>query len=267
MALLEAQGPVWFDDELHDPGALSPELAVLMGTALGMSPACHLRGDALLDEHLASLAEGAAALGYHGVDAASLRDALGELPPGPNVLALVPGPAAHRATPPGEDWALVRWHGQDRPGGAIDAVVSPSPRNRHSPAAGVLLLDDTELLAGSRAAHAQGRDACGWLDLDGRLSCVDQGALVLRLDGRLVTPSTSCGAIRTAWRDALVREGVIEERELVVDDLRRAEGAACFDPWASVRSIARVDDIELASAAAAAEELAVLVAEMIGDRS
>ena len=264
MALLEAPGPVWLDGELHAAGALSSELAVLMGTALGISPACHLRGDALLDEHLALLARAASTLGYDGVAAADLRAAVGELPPAaPIVLTLIPGPASHRAAPPGADWALVRWHGEDTPGGPIDAAMSSSPRNHLSPSSGVLLADDTELRAGSRAARAEGRDACVWTDLEGRLCCIDQGALVLRLDGRLVTPSAACGAIRTAWRDELVRRGGLEEDELVPDDLRRAEGAACVQPCSTVRPIARVGDVDLGGRSVA-DALAGRIDSMIG---
>lgn len=266
MALLEAPGPVWFDGELVAAGAVPSELGVLMGTALGISPACQLRGDALLDEHVALLAQGADVLGYEGVDDAELLGALGAVPSTPVVVALVPGPAAHRATPPGAEWALVRWHGEERPAGAVDAVVSPSPRNHLSPAAGVLLLDDTELLAGARAARAHGRDACVWLDLDGRLSCLDQGALVLRVDGRLVTPSVACGAIRTAWRDALVGRGALEECELVLDDLRRVASAACLQPWGAVQPVARVGEVELGHPAAA-EELGALLADLTGGRA
>ena len=266
MALREAPGPVWFDGELVAPDPVPSELGVLMGTALGISPACHLRGDALLAEHLALLAQAATILGYEGVDAGELRAALGEVPAGPTVVALVPGPAAHRATPPCAEWALVRWHGDDRPGGPIDAALSSSPRNHLSPAAGVLLLDDTELLAGARGARADGRNACAWVDLDGRLSCIDQGTLVLRIDGRLVTPSAACGAIRTAWREALVTHGALDERELVLDDLRRAESAACLEPWGAVRSIARVGDVELGGPTAA-EALDALLAELTGSRS
>ena len=264
MALLEAAGPVWLDGELHAPEALSSELAVLMGAALGISPACHLRGDALLDEHLRLLAASASTLGYEGVTASALRDSIGDLSDDePTVVALVPGPAAHRAAPPGDDWALVRWGSEVDAGSAIDAELSPTPRNHLSPVAGVLLLDDTELLAGTRAAQSAGGEASVWTDLDGRLSCVDQGTLVLRLDGRLVTPSTACGAIRTAWRDELVQRGELEERELVVDDLRHAEGAAPHQPSAAVRAVARVGEIGLGDASVA-DELAGLVDALLG---
>ena len=269
MALLEAPGPVWLDDELKTtgdaPGAISAEVAVLMGTALGISPACHLRGDAMLGEHLDLLADAAATLGYHGVDAPALADALGDLAGGDSVIALVPGPAAHRAAPPGDDWSLVRWPAARGAAGPIDAAVSPTPRNHLSPATGVLLLDDTELSAGARAAQRAGRDGCVWVDLDGRLSCLDQGALVLRFDGRLVTPSAGCGAVRTAWRDALVRGGSLEEGELVLADLRRADSAACLQPWATVRPVARVGDLVFGDRGAA-EELGALVDRMIEGR-
>jgi branched-subunit amino acid aminotransferase/4-amino-4-deoxychorismate lyase len=266
MTLLEAPGPVWVDGELHAHGSIPSEVAVLMGTALGMSPACHLRGTALLDEHLSLLIEAAVTLGYDGVDPAQLRVALAGLGAGEQVVvALVPGPVAHRAAPPGEDWSLVRWPADPPQHEPIDAPLSATPRNHLSPVSGTLLLDDTELLAGSRAAAVRGGDACLWTDLDGRLSCLDRGALVLRAEGRLVTPAEACGAVRTAWRQALVEVGALVEAELRPDDLARADSASCLQPWGSAQPVWRAGGVEYRSHAAS-DELQVLLDELVAPR-
>jgi branched-subunit amino acid aminotransferase/4-amino-4-deoxychorismate lyase len=263
MTLLEAPGPVWLDGDLHADGPIPSEVAVLMGTALGMSPACHLRGTALLDEHVSLLVQAAGALGYDGVDPAHLRAALADVGPGERVVvALVPGPATHRAAPAGADWSLVSWRAEQARAEPLDAALSPAPRNHLTPVGGALLLDDTELRAGARAVQGGGRDACLWTDLEGRLSCLDQGALVLGVDGRLLTPSTRCGAIRTAWRDVLVERGALVEAELRPEDLAAADSAACLQPWGTAQLVRRAGDVEYRSLAAS-EQLQRLVDELV----
>jgi len=48
--------------------------------------------------------------------------------------------------------------------------------------------------------------------------------LVLRLDGRLLTPALSCGLLPGVLRVDLLERGVIAEAVLTPDDLRRADG-------------------------------------------
>jgi para-aminobenzoate synthetase / 4-amino-4-deoxychorismate lyase len=59
----------------------------------------------------------------------------------------------------------------------------------------------------------------------GELTELTRGNLVLELDGRLVTPPVASGLLAGCLRAQLLYAGTIEERVMIVDDLRRASRA------------------------------------------
>jgi para-aminobenzoate synthetase/4-amino-4-deoxychorismate lyase len=63
----------------------------------------------------------------------------------------------------------------------------------------------------------------------GELTEFTRGNVALRIDGRWLTPSLSCGLLAGIARARLLREGAIEEAVLTRGDLARAEAVAFFN--------------------------------------
>jgi para-aminobenzoate synthetase/4-amino-4-deoxychorismate lyase len=74
----------------------------------------------------------------------------------------------------------------------------------------------------SGAAEA-GLDQLVFLNERGELTESTSMNIVLRLGGRLATPAASSGLLRGTFREALLEEGIIEEKTLYEADLRSAE--------------------------------------------
>ena len=60
----------------------------------------------------------------------------------------------------------------------------------------------------------------------GELTEFTRGNLALKIGGRWLTPPLACGLLDGVGRAAALRDGLLQEVVLRVDDLRRAEGLA-----------------------------------------
>ena len=61
-------------------------------------------------------------------------------------------------------------------------------------------------------------------NVDGYITETSIANVVVQIDGKLVTPSSHCGLLCGTYRQWLLDEGEIEEQNVHIDDLRRAEG-------------------------------------------
>ncbi len=64
------------------------------------------------------------------------------------------------------------------------------------------------------------------VNLDGRVTETDRSNLMLRIDGRWVTPAAASGCLPGVYREQLLERGEVEEAELGMDELHRAEEIA-----------------------------------------
>ncbi|MDZ7938603.1 MAG: aminodeoxychorismate synthase component I [Rhodoferax sp.] len=72
-------------------------------------------------------------------------------------------------------------------------------------------------------ANSQVFDTILW-NARGELTECTRGNIALQLDGQWVTPPLACGLLAGVGRAVLLREGVLQERVLKVEDLQRAQG-------------------------------------------
>ncbi|CAN5513015.1 hypothetical protein BH10ACT3_BH10ACT3_12650 [soil metagenome] len=236
---------VWSEGDLYAVDEAPDEVRTLMGSVLGLSPAVHVTPGVLLGTQVRILAIAATSLGYTGYDAAQVAAQLEELDE-PSLVALVPAPDSHKAMPPGEAWSVrtetflppSQLGAAAEPDG-LRLATSPFRRNHTNPAASVQLMDDTELWAG--AVRRDDVDATLWLNLSEHVAGVDQHALLAVVDGALVTPSPEHGAVRTAWRQAMVIDSGATEVPLGLDDLFRADAVVCLTTWGDVVAVASLD--------------------------
>jgi para-aminobenzoate synthetase/4-amino-4-deoxychorismate lyase len=59
---------------------------------------------------------------------------------------------------------------------------------------------------------------------NGELTECTRGNITLQLDGQWVTPPLACGLLAGVGRAVLLRQGVLVERVVRVEDLQRAQG-------------------------------------------
>jgi para-aminobenzoate synthetase/4-amino-4-deoxychorismate lyase len=179
----------------------------------------HLPGEGLrnLDRHLDRLADSAAFFGF-AFDRATVRARL---------TAAVAGA--------GEARVRVVLHRS----GAVDVETGPLPAPPDRPVR--LALDAEPVDAESvwlrhkttrrgvyteRAARHPDADEVVLVDQQGRVTETTIANLAVRLDGHWWTPPLSAGCLPGVERGRLVDAGVLRERELTVDDVRRAEELA-----------------------------------------
>jgi len=258
---------VWVDGQLLVDDQLPDDVALLLGTELGMSPAVYVHRDELLHAHVRMLSLAADTLGYEGFEAARTLAALEAATAssaGTVRVSLVPDPASHKAMPPGHHWSPQVEAFTPPPMSPVDSpaglrlATGAHRRNQTSPAAGIVLRDDAELRAG--AVQDPQVDLTVWGDLAGNVACVDQHALFTRSGGRLVTPPLSDAAPRTAWRHALLTGRDVAESSLPLAELSgdTPPGAlVCLSPWGDPRPVASVDgrSVDIDATAALVDEL------------
>ncbi len=120
--------------------------------------------------------------------------------------------------------------------GEVTCQAAPLDRSAHEPARlklaaqpvssrNIFLYHKTT----HRQVYEQARAACGdcsdvllWNE-HGELTESDTANLVVRLDGRLVTPPVSCGLLPGVFRQWLLDRGEIEEQIVRLEDLSRCE--------------------------------------------
>jgi para-aminobenzoate synthetase/4-amino-4-deoxychorismate lyase len=89
----------------------------------------------------------------------------------------------------------------------------------------------------ARAAHPDCDDVILW-NTRGEITESTLANVVVRLDGRYYTPPVECGLLAGVYRGRLLQRGLLRERVLTIDDLRRAEAVYLIN---SVRGWIRVE--------------------------
>jgi para-aminobenzoate synthetase/4-amino-4-deoxychorismate lyase len=74
----------------------------------------------------------------------------------------------------------------------------------------------------ARAAHPDCNDVILW-NTRGEITESTLANVVVRVDGRYYTPPVACGLLAGVYREHLLQRGLLRERVLTPDDLRRAE--------------------------------------------
>lgn len=245
----------WIDGKILDSDLLSQDTEARLGLLLGISPVVYINADPepavdrvaqTVQAHVQVLSEAAQTLGYTGFDPALAASQIAAALPGPErdgsgrqpylSAALIPSASSHKAAPPGGDWFMhlagftpPRVLSSDSPDGLRVSLASHQ-RNQSSPAARLLLSQDTELIAGR--VQSEQTDATLWLNLEGNVACIDQHSVFVRLsDKTLLTPPLQDGAIHSACRSEQIESSGAQEQSLTLADLLGAQSITCLTPW------------------------------------
>ncbi len=255
----------WIDGKILDSDLLSQDTEARFGLLLGISPVVYINADPELavdrvaqtvQAHVQVLSEAAQTLGYTGFDPALAASQIAAALPGPAQdgsaqdgsaqdgsrrqpylsAALIPSASSHKAAPPGGDWFIhldgftpPRVLSPDSPTGLRVSLASHR-RNQSSPAARLLLSQDTELIAGS--VQSEQTDATLWLNLEGHVACIDEHSVFVRMsNATILTPPLQDGAIHSACRSAQIESSGAQEQSLTLADLLGAQSITCLTPW------------------------------------
>ena len=250
----------WIDGKILDSDLLSQDTEARLGLLLGISPVVYINADPELavdrvaqtvQAHVQVLSEAAQTLGYTGFDPAlaasqiaaallgpaqggSAQDGSGQQPY--LSAALIPSASSHKAAPPAADWLMhldgftpPRVLSPDSPTGLRVSLASHR-RNQSSPAARLLLSQDTELIAGS--VQSEQTDATLWLNLEGHVACIDEHSVFVQMsNATILTPPLQDGAIHSACRSAQIESSGAQEQSLTLADLLGAQSITCLTPW------------------------------------
>ena len=255
----------WIDGKILDSDLLSQDTEARLGLLLGISPVVYINADPELavdrvaqtvQAHVQVLSEAAQTLGYTGFDPAlaasqiaaallgpaqdgpaqggSAQDGSGQQPY--LSAALIPSASSHKAAPPAADWFMhldgftpPRVLSPDSPTGLRVSLASHR-RNQSSPAARLLLSQDTELIAGR--AQSEQTDATLWLNLEGNVACIDEHSVFVRMsNATILTPPLQDGAIHSACRSAQIESSGAQEQSLTLADILGAQSITCLTPW------------------------------------
>ncbi|KLR61949.1 branched-chain amino acid aminotransferase/4-amino-4-deoxychorismate lyase [Actinobacteria bacterium IMCC26207] len=255
----------WIDGKILDSDLLSQDTEARLGLLLGISPVVYINADPELapdrvaqtvQAHVQVLSEAAQTLGYTGFDPGLAVSQITAALPGPAQdgpaqdgsahdgsgqqpylsAALIPSANSHKAAPPAADWFMhlagftpPRVLSPDSPTGLRVSLASHR-RNQSSPAARLLLSQDTELIAGS--VQSEQTDATLWLNLEGNVACIDQHSVFVRMsNATILTPPLQDGAIHSACRSAQIESSGAQEQSLTLADLLGAQSITCLTPW------------------------------------
>jgi branched-chain amino acid aminotransferase len=232
-----------------------------------------------LTRHLARLGRSAAGLGLPAPDLALLREGIGavlaarHLPFGRLRVTMTGGPG-----PLGSDRAdvpptyVVLASAVPRPEPSTSVVLVPWVRNERSAVAGLKTTSYAENVVALARARQHGASEALMANTRGEL-CEGTGTnVLLALDGRLVTPPLSSGALAGITRELLLewaaRDGLaIEERDLPVAALAGAQEVALLSSTRDVQPVHAVDGRALPApgplVAAAAELFARAAADLV----
>ena len=129
----------------------------------------------------------------------------------------------------------------------VRAVISGIRRNEHSPLARVKSLNYLDNVLARREAKDRGADDALLLNTAGGLACASAANLFLLLDGTLVTPSVTSGALPGTVRELLTAElaprvGLeVVERTVRPQELRAAEEAFLTNALMGIVPLIEVD--------------------------
>jgi len=206
--------------------------------------ACHL------DRHLARLHHGARLLqitvpyGNAAIDGAvaallhqdGLNDATVRL-----TLSRGPGPRGLLPPPDPKPTLLITASPPAPPASPARAIIVRSTcRNERSPLCGVKSLNYLDNIIARQEAAARGGDEAILLNTKDRVADTSIANLILELDGNLVTPPLSDGALPGIMRGLLIDHAGLRERSIGPEDLYRAT-SACLSSSLGLRLLASVD--------------------------
>jgi branched-chain amino acid aminotransferase len=131
------------------------------------------------------------------------------------------------------------------------AVISGIPRNEHSPLARVKSLNYLDNVLARREAEARGVDDALLLNTAGDLACASAANLFLLLDGSLITPSVTSGALPGTLRELIAielapRVGLeVVERMVRPEDLQVADEVFLTNALMGIVSLTEVDALPI----------------------
>lgn len=220
---------------------------------------CHLA------RHLARLAAGCHVLDLPlPYDAATLAAAMAglaraqDLDAGVLRLTLSRGPGPRGLLPPATlhpTLLLTLAPPAPPPGPARLVIATVTRRNEHSPLARIKSLNYLDNLLARQEAARRGADDALLLNGQGRAADSAIATLLVRLDGRIVTPPVADGALPGIARALALEAGLAEEAPLTPADLARADAAVLANSL-GVRAVVSLDDRPLAPCDALVRALA-----------
>ncbi|MEQ8508100.1 MAG: aminotransferase class IV [Rhodospirillaceae bacterium] len=188
-----------------------------------------------IEAHLARLREGAGTLGITmptpdvgivkrlaGVlEANDLSDAVVRL-----TLSQGPGPRGLLPPDPGFPTLMISAAPLPPPGGPVTAIIAlTTRRNEHSPLSRIKSLSYLDSVIARREAESYGADDALLMNSEGRLAESTISNLFLMINGAILTPPVSEGALPGVMRADILARFRGEEQPLTPDDLSRAEEA------------------------------------------
>ena len=133
----------------------------------------------------------------------------------------------------------------------VRAVISGILRNERSPLSRIKSLNYLENVLARREAEARGADDALLLNTAGDLACTSAANLFLPLDGRLVTPNVTSGALPGTVRELVVAElapqsGLeVVERAVRPEELSAAEEAFLTNALLGIVPLTEVDGLPI----------------------
>jgi len=186
-----------------------------------------------LDRHLARLRAGAAVLDLPvPLDDAGIAAAMAALLHARGLenaslrLTLTRGPGPRGLLPPAEPTPTLLITAAPLPPPLPPArvvVAACTRRNEHSPLSRIKSLSYLDGVLARQEAARRGADDALLLNTAGRVAEASAANLFLVLDGTLVTPPVSEGALPGVLRAAVMEAFAVEERAVSVADVARAE--------------------------------------------
>lgn len=124
-----------------------------------------------------------------------------------------------------------------RPESPAAVVVSTVRRNARSPSARLKTLAYVDNVLARREAEAAGADEALLLNTAGHMACATAANLFWITEGRLYTPSLSCGVLDGIMRAQVLAAAPVEEVRANLDIVLKAEAAFLTNSLIGVRGI------------------------------
>jgi len=124
-----------------------------------------------------------------------------------------------------------------RPEGPATVMVSAIRRNPGSPSARLKSLNYLDNVLARREAAAAGADEALLLDTAGHVACATAANLFWITDGRLYTPSLSCGVLDGIMRAQVIAAAPVEEVRAKLDIVLKAEAAFLTSSLIGLRTV------------------------------
>lgn len=198
--------------------------------------------------HRARLVEGARRLGIAPPDHAWLDARVAEIVAGVDKgvakLVLTRGAGGRGYLPPEalEPTVLLSVHPlPDPPAAGLGVAWSPIRLGIQPALAGVKHLNRLEQVLARREAATVGADEALMLDTDGRLVCATAANVMVRRDGRWLTPPVRGSGVAGVCRGWLLEQGLVEEAVLLPAQVEGAEAVFLCNAVRGILPVARLD--------------------------